>query len=120
MNISANRPDLIYENDALRRANIIDISVPSNNNARQKAAEKRLEYTPLSLELKRLWDLKYIVVVPIIIGSLGCTGSDLIDAEEIVGGGRMKVIQRLTLCGTSPVFVARCCSNESYVAYCTE
>ena len=46
---------------------------------------------------------KYIVIVPIIIWSLGCTGSDLIDAEEIVGGGRMEVIQLLTLCGTSSV-----------------
>ena len=49
LNISANRPDLIFVNDVSRCAHIIDISVQLDINVGRKAAEKRIKYTPLSL-----------------------------------------------------------------------
>jgi hypothetical protein len=46
---------------------LIDVAIPSNKNVIQKEAEKKLKYKNLSIEIQRMWKMKYFVI-PVIIG----------------------------------------------------
>ena len=97
--ISANRPDLIVINDAEKTCLLIDVSVPLDSNIVSKFAEKKLKYHPLKLELERLWKVS-VVIVPVIIGALGCMTVSLPDSLKTLGCGSAREVQALAIKGT--------------------
>jgi hypothetical protein len=48
----------------------IDVAIPSDRNVIQKASEKKLKYKNLSIEIQRMWNMKYFVI-PVIIEATG-------------------------------------------------
>ena len=50
----------------------IDVAIPVDCRTREKEIEKIEKYQDLKRDLKRLWSLKNIEVVPVIVGFLGC------------------------------------------------
>jgi len=58
-------------NNESRSAVLIDVAVPADTNIISKETEKNVKYHDLCIELKRLWNLKSIKVIPIVIGCLG-------------------------------------------------
>ena len=55
---------------------ITDITVLSDTNIESKYREKVDHYKDLDIELSRLWQ-KQVIIIPIIVGSLGCVKSNL-------------------------------------------
>ena len=51
---------------------IIDLAIPGDCRIREKEIEKIEKYHNLKRELKRLWWLKKVEVVPVVVGALGC------------------------------------------------
>ena len=43
-----------------------------NNNTNNKELEKIEKYQNFKIELKRLWSLKKVEIVPVVVGALGC------------------------------------------------
>ena len=58
------------------RVKIIDIAVPWDANIESKYREKIDHYKDLAIELSRVWQ-KWVTIIPIIVGSLGCVKSNL-------------------------------------------
>ena len=51
---------------------IIDVAIPGDCRIREKEIETTEKYQNLKRELKRLWSLKKVEVVPVVVGALGC------------------------------------------------
>jgi hypothetical protein len=63
----ANRPDIITENKKDTTCLLIDVAIPSDKNVIEKEAEKKLKYKNLSIDIQRMWNMKFFVI-PVIIG----------------------------------------------------
>ena len=72
--MEARRPDLILVDKKAKSCVIIDVAVPGDCRIREKEIEKIEKYQNLKRELKRLWSLKKVEVVPVVVGALGCIG----------------------------------------------
>ena len=50
---------------------IVDIAVPGDTRIKTREQDKILKYQDLKREIKKLWNLKSVKVVPIVVGALG-------------------------------------------------
>ena len=69
-------PDILLIDKEHTRVKITDIAVLSDTNIESKYREKVDHYKDLDIELSRLWQ-KQVIIIPIIVGSLGCVKSNL-------------------------------------------
>ena len=75
--IDYNRPDIILINKTTHTGTIIDIACPLTHNLRKTETEKINKYTNLASELKRMWDLQVVTIIPIVISVTGVVTKDL-------------------------------------------
>ena len=68
--INNNEPDIVIVDKTKKEALLIDIAIPADNNVSRKRLEKIRNYTDLSVELKTLWGLNKVKIVPVIIGAM--------------------------------------------------
>ncbi|KAL1448060.1 hypothetical protein WDU94_013882, partial [Cyamophila willieti] len=66
-----NRPDTILRDNIKRKVIIIDYGVVNTNNIQKTYVEKINKYQQLVFEIKRLWDIEDVKIVPIIISTTG-------------------------------------------------
>jgi len=69
--IEARRTDIVVANKQERKCTIIDIAVPADNRIGEKENEKVEKYQGLKREIARMWNMRAVQVVPIVVGSLG-------------------------------------------------
>ena len=69
-NIEATRPDLVLVDKSRKSCHIIDVAIPEDSGVREKEFEKVEKYQNLAIELRRMWEVKAIVV-PIVLRALG-------------------------------------------------
>ena len=74
--IEARRPDIVVVNKDEKSARIIGIAIPIDRNVKAKQEEKITKYQDLAIEIKRIWRLKAIEVIPVVIGALGTVAKD--------------------------------------------
>ena len=65
------RPDVVIVNKTEKRAIIIDIAIPGDKIIIDKEKEKIEKYQNVKREIQRLWNLKKIDVIPVVLGALG-------------------------------------------------
>ena len=83
---------------------IIDVACPFDMPVKDKEKEKIENYQDLKQELKRIWKLCRVTVVPIIIGALGTVLKDLKKwLAEIGVTYRLESLQRAYLLGTARI-----------------
>lgn len=75
--IKERRPDIIIVKKRSREAFLIDVAVPGDTRIKEKEIEKVTKYQDLAVELQRLWELRKVKVIPIVIGALGAIPSAL-------------------------------------------
>ena len=68
--IEARRPDIILIDKKKRKEIVINIAVPADVQLGEKESEKVEKYQDLKGEIGRLWKLKIVEVVPVVIGAL--------------------------------------------------
>ena len=68
--VTANIPDMIIKNKTKKTCIFIDVAIPAERNVMQKEAEKKLKYRSLCMEIRRMWNMKYMII-PVIIGATG-------------------------------------------------
>ncbi|XP_030765533.1 uncharacterized protein LOC115889621 [Sitophilus oryzae] len=72
--VDYNRPDILLINKSEKVAWIIDIGIPLTHNIFKTEQEKCRKYINLAIEVKRIWNLKKVSIVPVIISTEGvCT-----------------------------------------------
>ena len=68
--VAHNRPDIILKDKKQRRAYLIDVAVPSPNNAQKTIYHKVEKYRELSMELEKQWKMR-IRTLPIVLTTTG-------------------------------------------------
>ena len=102
--IQARKPDLVFMNKRKKELKIIDIAIPGDMRVREKELEKIEKYQPLKDELARLWGLKKIKVIPVVIGALGVVSKKFEKyMTECDSNIRLEVMQKTTLLGTARI-----------------
>ena len=74
--IDARRHDLIVIDKKEQKGIIIDIAVPADVRVEEKEKEKVEKYQDLKKEIKRLWKLGNVEIVPVVVGALGSVSAE--------------------------------------------
>ena len=74
--IEPRRPDIVVADKKEHKGIITDIAVPDDVRVGEKESEKVKKYQEMKREIGRLWKLKHVEVVPVVIGALGSVTKD--------------------------------------------
>ena len=84
-------------NKKKRICKIVDFAVPADHWINLKESEKKDKYLDLAGELKKLWNMK-IMIVPIVIGAFGTITKGLLKGlEDLEVSRRVETIQTTAL-----------------------
>ena len=102
--IEARRPDLIVIDMKEKKGMIIDIAVPADVRVEEKEKEKVEKYQDLKREIRRLWKLRNLEIVPVVIGALGSVSAELDRRVGKLGiTCNVGVMQKTALLGTARI-----------------
>ena len=102
--IEARRPDIVVVDKVKKETMIIDVAIPEDTRVCDKEREKIEEYSLLKDEIARLWQMKKIVVIPIVVGALGTITTKLEKYIKSLGIEiRIEHIQKSALLGTARI-----------------
>ena len=98
------RPDILLVKKKEERAIIIDIAVPGDTRIKTKEQDKILAYQDLKREIKNVWKLKSVKIVPIVVGALGAVTSELRNClDEVDCHLTVSNVQKTALLGTAHI-----------------
>ena len=87
-----------------RKCHLIDIAVPEDKRIELKEHGKIKNYSELRREVKKIWILSQVVVVPVVTGSLGVTSKRLKDwLEKVNVKCSIELLQKAVLLGTAKI-----------------
>lgn len=66
-----NRPDMVLWEKQRNTATIIDFAVPQDCNLAKSYGEKIAKYEPLALQIKDMWQLDEVTIMPLVISTNG-------------------------------------------------
>ena len=100
--IAHRRPDIVVELKSEKECLIIDIAVAGDTRIKLKENERIEKYQDLKREIARLWCLRRVNVIPVVVGALGCVTKEAEQYIEKIGIKiRTEVIQKTALLGTA-------------------
>ena len=102
--VEARRPDIVFVDKKEKEVKIIDIAVPGDVRVKDKELEKIEKYQLLREEVGRIWGMKKVIVVPVVIGALGAVSNGFDKHLEKIGINiKLEVIQKTALLGTARI-----------------
>ena len=82
---------------------MVDIAVLADHRIHLKESEKKDKYLDLAWELKKMWNMK-VMIVQIVTGALGTITKGLLKRlEDLEVGGRVETIQTTALLRTARI-----------------
>ena len=101
--VTENRPDIIIKNKKEITCTLIDVAIPTDRNAVQKEAEKKLKYKSFCKEIQRIWNLK-CTIMPVIIGATGIVTRSLRkNLDAVPGKHSIDSLQKRAILGISHI-----------------
>ena len=102
--IEARRPDIILVDKENKVCTIIDVAVPGDIRVGEKETEKVEKYQDLKREIAKIWKMKEVKVVPIVVGALGSVSRSLGKWIDKLGIKiKTEFLQRTALLGTARI-----------------
>ena len=102
--MEARSPGLILVDKKAKSRVIIDAAIPGDCRIGEKEIKKIEKYQNLKRELKRLWSLKKVEVVPVIVGALGCISKGFSGWMDTLGIKlNVGMVQKSVLLGTARI-----------------
>lgn len=97
-----NRPDMVIWNKVEKSAILVDFAVPSDHNLSKTYAEKYEKYQILAQEIKSIWQLKRVTIMPLVISVNGLVHKRTVQhIEELnLPGNTIMWMQRAAILGT--------------------
>ena len=87
----------------MKNESIVDFAVPAYHRIKLKECQRKDKYLDLARELKKIWNMK-VMIVPIMIGAFGTVTKGLLKGlEDLEVGGLVETIQTTTLLKTARV-----------------
>ena len=69
--IVANKPDIVMMDRSARRVMIIDVTIPHDENLVKAEKEKQIKYLDLAHEVRGMWNMNSVIIVPIVVSANG-------------------------------------------------
>ena len=102
--IEAGRPDIVVVDKAKKETMIIDVAIPGDTRVCDKEREKIEKYSWLKDEIARLWQMKKVVGIPIVVGALGTITTKFEKYIESLGIEiRIEHVRKSALLGTARI-----------------
>ena len=103
--VKARKPNIVVVNKNKKSCAIIDIAIPGDIRVSEKEREKIERYQELKGEIKRMWNIRGIKVIPVIVGALGSASKKLKNCVEKLGVViSTALLQKAVLLGTARIF----------------
>ena len=94
-----NRPDIIIKDSVTSTCKLIDMSIPSDRNIALKEIEKKSTYKDLELQIKRIWQMKTVVV-----GALGTIRKGMVEnIKRISERANVTETQKISMLGSARI-----------------
>lgn len=103
--IPNNRPDIILRDKQLKKVYLVDIAVPNSHNIEDKLREKVQKYRDLGDEVKRMWDVDFVKIIPLVLSATGIIPRCLKENLEILGikKNTAQVMQKSVILNTTRI-----------------
>ena len=96
--------DIVVVDKVKKETMIIDVAIPGHTRLCDKKREKIEKYSLLKDKIGRLWQMKKVVVIPIVVGALGTITTKLEKYIESFGIEiRIEHVQKSALLGTARI-----------------
>ena len=106
--IEARRPDIVFVDKKKREVVIIDVAVPGDDRVKDKELEKLEKYQLLKDEIAKVWRMRKVFVLPVVIMALGAVSVSFKEyMKRISVNVRLGVIQKTALFGTAKILIRK-------------
>ena len=103
--IKARKPNIVVVNKNKKSCAIIDVAIPGDIRVSKKEKENIERYQKLKREIKRMWNIRSIKVIPVAVRTLGSTSKKLKSSIEELGVIiHTALLQKTTLLRTYLIF----------------
>ena len=100
--VEARRPDIVFVDKKEREVVIIDVAIPGDDRVKDKELEKVEKYQLLKDEIAKVWQMRKVIVVPVVIGALGAVSVNFKEYMRRIGVKvRLAIIHKTALLGTA-------------------
>ena len=82
--ITHNRPDIVLIYKFTRITYLIDIAIPNSCNIQKTILTKINKYQDLAEEVKGMWNMESVIVIPIVISDIGLIPNSLFENLRIL------------------------------------
>ena len=69
--IETRRPDIVVIDKTKKEAKIVDVAMPGDERVNKRKVGKTEKYKMLKDEIARMWGMKEVIVIPVVVGALG-------------------------------------------------
>ena len=83
--VEARKPDIVVVDKVKKETMIVDVAIPGDTRVCNKEWENIEKYGLLKNKIARLWQMKKVVVIPIVVGALGTITTKLDKYIESLG-----------------------------------
>lgn len=102
--IRANRPDIVVFDKRMKRVTLIDIAVPLDHNVQSTFSGKITKYHDLAEELKQMWHLEDVRIVPVVLSATGVVPKSLLRSlDELELKKDLNSILKAVILGTCSI-----------------
>jgi hypothetical protein len=103
--VEANKPDIVVIDQGNLKGLIIDIAVPLDDNLEKTHAEKRRKYQGLAVELKDIYKLEKVEIIPIVGSTNGLVLKDWkqLTKKLSLTDKHLRLMQKAAVLGTANV-----------------
>ena len=102
--MGARRPNLLLVDKKVKSCIINDVAIPGDCRIREKEIKNIQIYQNLKKELKRLWSLKKVEVLPVIVGALECISKGFSEWMDTLGIKlNVGMVEKSVLLGTARI-----------------
>ena len=105
--IETRRPDIVFVDKKEREVVITDVAIPGDDRVKDKELEKLEKYQLLKDEIAKVWRMRKVIVVSVVIGALGAVSVNFKEYMKRIGVNvRLEVIQKTELLGTAKILAS--------------
>ena len=98
------KPDIVVVEKENNKVIIVDIASPWDHRVNEKEGEKLEKHQELKREIKNIWGIRHVEVVPIVVGALGGVSKRLDGWLAKLGIAIKKgLLQKTALLGTASI-----------------
>ena len=98
------RPDIVLIDKTMTEVKIADVTIPGDERVNEREVGKIEKYKVLKDEIARRWDMKEVIVIPVVVGALGAISAGFEKYISTIGiEMRVKNAQKKALLGTARI-----------------